>query len=59
VSVDLFGQDVHLLPLFDKQEIRLREHLFISEGVNPKSFVVRKRAAGRERPDILAKIYVT
>jgi phenylacetate-CoA ligase len=34
--------DLHLLPLLDKQEIRLREHLFITEGVNPKSLWMEK-----------------
>jgi phenylacetate-CoA ligase len=34
--------ELHLLPVLDKQEIRLREHLFITEGINPKSLWVEK-----------------
>ncbi len=35
-------QDLHILPILDKQEIRLREALFITDGLNPKSLWVEK-----------------
>ena len=35
-------QDLHILPLLDKQDIRLREPLFIAEGLDPKTLWVEK-----------------